>query len=403
MSKPRRLAVMQNVLAIQRPNGRYVIQGRMVSGLLEHIKYWDGQVVSIVEPAPESELETNKDRALGGDNVEVHPSELPFEFHVVPLKSPEYRALLRGCQLGLGGIHYRTTHLARVAREVNVPFIYGTEYTLKTRLQIAQAEETKPLRLAKRTLWEINEERLNVAAIKLAQGLQCNGVPTYYEYRNYNPAPMLFFDGRITESMLIRPDVLEQRLQRLKTGQPLRLGFSGRLNKMKGGDELIEVALELRRQGVPFTLDIWGGGVLADTMRAEVARHALGEQVRMRGYVQFETLVATMQQELDVFLCCHPQGDPSGAYMEAFANGLPIVGYANEALTGLLDLKPYGLTAPIRDRAGVAQAVASLVKKPEQLAQWSRAAAAFAREHTFDKSFQRRNAHFEQVYQAFQR
>lgn len=397
MTSQRALVLTPNVLGIQRANGKVVLAGRLISGALEHIKYWDGRVVMIVEPAPESELEADRDRLLGGDNVEVDPRDLPFELHVLPFRSPRILEIYREATLGLGGIHHRETHLSWVAKKARLPFIYTTEYTLRTRIQIAEAEAPTRFKAFKEAVWATNEERKNMWAIALADGVQCNGVPTYNAYRHINRAPLLFFDGRITEDKLIEADRLEARLARLKTASVIRLGFSGRLNKMKGGDELVEVAKELRKLGAPFTLDIWGGGVLADDMKREIAAHGLGDQVRMRGYVQFETLVRTMQDELDVFLCCHPQGDPAGAYMEAYANGLPILGYDNEALVGLLEHKRCGVATPMRDRAALARAVVELWGQRDRLAAWSREGVEFARQHTFDKSFRRRNDHFEQV------
>lgn len=391
------LLVLANVLGIERANGKVVLAGRLISGALEMAKHWDGPVTIAVEPAPESELERNRDRALGGDNVEVAPGELPFKLKVAPFDSPEINQLIAESAVASGGLNYRQTHASRWARRAGVPFIYMTEYTLLTYLQILFGKQERTVKRAKGTVWHAIVEAKQRLAILAADGLQCNGVPTYQAYRRLCPSTILYFDGRTSEDMLIQPDVLRERLGHLTRGGKLRLGFSGRLNKMKGGDELIRVARALRDRRVDFHLKIWGGGVLAESMKADIDRFGLSNQVELCGFVKFEELVPRVQREIDVFLCCHTQGDPSGAYMEAFANGHPIAGYANEALRGLLELMPFGVEAPVRDPQALAEAIAALDRDRSKLAEWSERAVEHAAQHTFDKTFRRRMQHYEQV------
>jgi glycosyltransferase involved in cell wall biosynthesis len=399
----RTFLILNNVLGIERPNGRVMVAGRLVSGALELMKHWSGEVEVAVEPAPQSELEANQDRALGGDNVEVGPSDLPFRLRVLPFDSQAMKQLLGTITAGMGGLNYRQTHISRWAKSAGVPYIYNTEYTLKTYLQILFAEQADPLKRMRSSVWHTMVEAKQRAAIILCDGLQCNGVPTYLAYRSLCPSTILFFDGRTTEQMLVPPEVLEQRLSHLLGGNKLRLGFSGRLNKMKGADELIGVAQRLKERGLDFSLKIWGGGVLAEEMKAEIQRLDLSGTVEMMGFIPFEELVRKMQREIDLFLCCHPQGDPAGAYMEAFANGTPVVGYANEALGGLLEMMPCGLAVPIRDREALAERIIRLAQDREKIARWSKEAVNHAAQHTFDKSFRRRMEHIDQVIALHQR
>jgi glycosyltransferase involved in cell wall biosynthesis len=397
MSNPRTLVISPSVSGIRLQSGRVVLNNRLLSGIAEHARSWDGHVVMIVEPVPESELEVNRDRMLGGDNVEVDPADLPFECHVLSLDAPEVEAIYRRATIAMAAIHDRQTHLVDVARRAGIPLVYVTEYTLRTRLQIALANLPKSLRLARHMLWVVDEERRYFSSIARAAGVQCNGVPTYDVYRRINGNAILYFDSRISEDMLAPRPVIEARLDRMRRGEVLRLGFSGRLNRMKGADELVLVAHELRKLGVPFTLDIWGGGVLADDMQRDIQRLELADAVRLHGFVAFDELVPVMQREIDAFLCCHVQGDPSSTYIEAFTNGLPVLGYANEALAGLLEREPHGASAPIRDRAALARVIADAWRDRERLAKWSLDALALARDHTFDRTFRRRNDHLEEV------
>lgn len=390
----RRFGVFSNVTAIRRANGKVVLAGRLISGMDAHGRHWDGDLVCVCEPRPESELETNLDRTLGGDNVEVEPSELPFELVVADFESADARRALQSLDVAMVGIGYRTTHLSRWGQELDVPVVYGSEYTLKTRLQVVQAEEQNLVKRARRSAWEVNLERKQQSAIKIALGIQCNGTPTYEVYRRINPNAMLFFDGRMGEDMLVTPEVQAERHARLRRDEPLRLAWSGRLNRMKGADQLPRVAKALRALDVPFQLEIFGGGTSEAEIRSEVAALGLGDRVFVRGFVDFyRELTPHLQREVDVWVCPHPQGDPSGAYMEAFGDGLPIIGYGNEALAGMLALVDAGRTVAIDDPEALAREVASAHRDRERLVRWSTSARAYAAEHTFDKSFERRMKH----------
>lgn len=393
---PRRFVVYNNVTAIRRPSGKVVLAGRLISGMEAHAQHWEGDLACVCEPVPESELTDNLDRALGGDNVEVDPRDLPFELVVADFESAEAKRTLAESTIAMAGIGYRATHLSEWGAELDVPVVYGTEYDLRTRLQAARAEISNPVRLARRALWETLLERKQQRAIRKAVGVQCNGTPTYEAYRVINPNAMLFFDGRVSDDMLANDEEQRARHGRLQSNQPLRLAWSGRMNRMKGADQLPQFAQELKALGVPFQLDIFGGGTLEDSIRRDVAERGLEDCVDVKGFVDFyEVLTPYLKREVDVWVCPHPQGDPSGAYMEAFGDGLPIIGYANDALAGMLERVDAGRTVALNDPKALAQEVASANRNRTQLVKWSQTAREYAAEHTFDKSFARRMRHID--------
>ncbi len=392
------LAVFSNVRAIARSNGNVVLAGRLISGMEEHGKYWPGDLVCACEPAPEADLAGNADRTLGGDNVEISPKDLPFKLVVVDFRGETAKRLLSEVKVAIAGIGHRATHMSAWGNEVNVPVIYGSEYSLKTRLQIVRAEVSNPIRLARKILWEVLLEREQRNAIRIADGVQCNGTPTYDAYKVINRNPMLFFDGRMNDDMLAPDSAQAKRHNRLRSGEPLRLAWSGRLNKMKGANYLPAFANELKNLGVPFKLEVFGGGILEQRLRQEVIARGLGDCVDIKGYIDFvKALTPHMQKSVDIWICPHVQGDPAGAFLEAFGSGLPIIGFDTEALTGLLRLVNAGSTVTLRDVKALAARVAQASRDREELVTWSKAARDFAAAHTFDKSFQRRMTHIEDV------
>jgi len=70
---------------------------------------------------------------------------------------------------------------------------------------------------------------------------------SYKEYKRLNPNPLFFFDTRISENMLATEADIEMRTENRFQDMPLQLVFSGRLINMKGADQLLEVARELKQ------------------------------------------------------------------------------------------------------------------------------------------------------------
>jgi glycosyltransferase involved in cell wall biosynthesis len=237
-----------------------------------------------------------------------------------------------------------------------------------------------------------------VKAISLANGVQCNGTPTYTAYKALTPFPHLFFDTRIEEAMLATSENISARYVGLGSDHPLHLVFSGRLTLMKGVDHLCLVAAHLRKLGVRFEMSICGDGDWAAQLRKDVDKMDLGDLVRLRGTLDFKTeLIPFVTKEAHLFVCCHRQGDPSCTYLETMACGVPIVGYANEALRGLVEASGVGWITAINRPIELAEKIASLYRTPSALLASAHRSQAFAREHTFEKTFRRRVEHLDRV------
>jgi colanic acid/amylovoran biosynthesis glycosyltransferase len=370
------------------------ITKKALSGLALYRKLWGGPVRAILPPGP----------AHTGnlDEVDVDTRTLDFAIEVLDPRSPAARARMRSAAVVMGGADYTLNGTAQFCRDAGVPYVFNSEYTLRTRWQIARSEQKNRLRLLRRLVWEWQQERAFEREVALASAVQCNGTPTYESYRSLAQDVLLYFDTRTDGSLLASDAHVELRARRRQLGGPLRLAFSGRLAAMKGVDHLPALASALRARGVPFTLDVCGDGPLRAELERDVAERGLSDCVRFRGVLDFaRELVPWMRSEVDVFVCCHRQGDPSCTYLETFGCGVPIVGYANEALKGLLERVSAGVTVPIDDVEALADAIADLgaPDNAEALKEAGLSALRFARGNTFETTFARRVAHLREVAQ----
>jgi glycosyltransferase involved in cell wall biosynthesis len=380
------LVFVSAMSAQEAPGGRVLLTKKFLTGMDEYVRRWPGPVRLVIG------------RAEGAwknlDEVALDPADLPFRFQWLPSGEDLY-ALLAGGGLVSAGLFERDLALAPMCRRAGTPLVYTSENSLRTRRQMVRAETRNPLLRLRRELWHTRAESRYVEAVRQSRGLQCNGTPTYEAYKELGVPALLFFDSRVREDMIVSPATLARRTAQM-TGadSPLRLCFTGRLVAIKGADHLVQVAEELRRLGVRFTLDICGGGDLEDAIRRDVARLGLGEIVRLRGVLDFESeLMPLVAANADLFVCCHRQGDPSCTYLETLACGVPVVGYDNEALVGISRVAGVGWTTSLDKPARLAEEIARLNRDRAALAVASSKAREFALRHTFEKTMDARVDH----------
>lgn len=386
MSGDRRLIIAPAMKAAETPDGSLVLTGKFIEGMEAYARLWDGRVTAVLMQG---------DVADGNlDHRTVKREELDFDVAWLPGDDGELVELLQGGAVAMVSLIHEHLRYGEACRRAGVPLVVCTEYSLETRLQISAVETPNVLKRWRRNNWERRLEKQAEAMIREAAGVQCNGTPTYEAYRDINAAPLLFFDSRVTQPKLVGRSDLAARLRAMRMNGPLRLAFSGRLAAMKGAHHLVVIAKALRARQVEFTFDICGGGVLEQRVREEISREGLGEVVRLRGVLDFASeLMPLMKREVDLFICPHPQGDPSCTYIETMACGVPIIGYANEALAGMVEVSGAGWLTPMNQPDQLAEGIARLAGNREMVAEASQKSVAFAGEHTFEATMENRVHH----------
>ena len=319
----------------------------------------------------------------------------PFTLDVIEPGRTLTAEQLRGVDVLLASADdYRQLDAAALCATLPTACLYVIEYTLRTRLDMERHSSAPLLKKLKTAFWHLRNERRIVRALRLADGIQANGSPAFKAYGPGSPSALLYWDTRLPRARLMGRDALEAKLARLRENAPLRLAFSGRLIAAKGADAMVPLALRLRQLGVPFTLDIFGAGELADGIRAAIAAHGLADTVRLRGAVDFDdALMPAIKDEVDVFVCCHRQGDPSCTYAETLGCGVPMVGFANESLAALVEENGIGWTVPMGSIPQLAARIAELAGHREEICARSSAALRFAENNHFENVFDRRIAH----------
>jgi colanic acid/amylovoran biosynthesis glycosyltransferase len=391
MRTNKNLTILQPLQAKLLPNGQVLLTRKLIEAVVELSNYWDGSITVMME-------ETQVDNGNIDQKI-FNLHELPFNLEVISFDQITPALLQQHkSSLVLAVLGYRQNQIAKVCRLAGLPCIYVSEYTLKTRQQIATVTTSNLIIRLRKILWEHNQEIKQRKAIAMADGLQCNGTPTYEAYKGLNRNPLFFFDTRISEDMLATEAEIEKRTENSSPDKPLRLLFSGRLIKMKGADHLLSVAQELKQMKVNFEMFISGAGDLEKTMHEIIAANQLQNCVKMLGVPDFKTeFFPFVKQNIDLFVCCHRQGDPSCTYIETMSCGVPIVGYANEAFEGISAMSETGWVVPMNQPKLMAKKIAELSQNREAIKSMSFKSLKFAQQHTFENTFKARVEHMQQV------
>ena len=366
-----------------------VFDRKFYDGMLLYVDEWPGVISCIMDnasgPLPPFGV------------VKKTFNQLPFKLTI--LKKDQkitYDHIRDAAIVHAAGDSFKQFHISRICQKNKVKCVYSIEYIPETRYQIVDLETDNPIIKLRRYFFIWNGERKRIAAFKAADGIQANGMAAYNEYNSLSNC-VLYFDSRVDSDTMISNNELEARLAKLTQNQQLRLGFSGRLIRMKGADHLVQLAELLKSKGIDFQMSIFGTGDLEEKMIAEINDLNLNDQVSMLGAVDFyKELLPEIKENIDLYVVLHRQSDPSCTYLETTSCGIPIVGYENKSFVGLLQKADVGWSKRIDDLDGIADDIDYLYKNRELIKEKARNCIEFSRAHDFRSTFKKRVAHLRQ-------
>lgn len=171
----------------------------------------------------------------------------------------------------------------------------------------------------------------------------------------------------------------------------------GRLSPAKGFDVAVEAMAHLAAKGIDARLCLVGDGPERTDLEARVERHGLGDRVEFLGTLTHDQILPLYRRAWvllapsRVLANGRRDGIPN-VVVEALAMGLPCVG---TRAAGLEEAIEPGITGALVDPdhpAGLAEAVAALIRQPERLHDMGdngrrRVADAFDAERNFERLY----------------
>ncbi len=239
------LVVIPSVPAA-REEDALLLDDKAASGLNLYCRHWPGIVRCIFREGPTTAI-------LFGKRYDR--DTLPFEVAIIPEAAPVPDSLLHDAAVVLGsGDNYLDFPLAKQCRTLGIPLAFVIEYTLETRLQIIALSEAPPIKRLKSMMWTIQSELRRLRAFTRASALQANGTPAPKGMRRVNRDVFAYFDTACRKPCSPHRADVAAKAARLASGAPLRLAFSGRLERLKGADHLFPIAERLIARGINFRL-----------------------------------------------------------------------------------------------------------------------------------------------------
>jgi len=165
-----------------------------------------------------------------------------------------------------------------------------------------------------------------------------------------------------------------------QVGQPLKLFSCGRLNVVKGHQDLMKAVQILRDQGVDVTLEIageddLGGSGYHQELQAEIIRLGLQDHVSLLGAIDAQA-VRRKLLEAHIFALASWHEPLGVAYMEAMACEVPTIGTNAGGVPELIADGQNGIMVPPKDPKALAGAIVKVSKDPDYAVKLSAAGRA---------------------------
>ncbi|MDO5618395.1 glycosyltransferase family 4 protein [Kocuria sp.] len=276
--------------------------------------------------------------------------------------------------------------------QAQTPIVLTAEVDWRIRWGIQRALGARGIN-ALRVLAGLGRQELRIRrAAGQTAGLQCNGPAASHAYSGLTHESLTYYDHRVRAS-----DLEAARDVSGWDGQgALRLGFSGRLDPIKGPQFALEATRRARVRGLNVELTIFGAGPLEEELR-----RSQDSGIRFAGFRAFrDEWLPEVRESIDLMVLPHPQGDPSCTYFESLGSGCPVLGFRNSTLTPLAVDHGLGWAVEPGNVDGLVERLAQIMEDPQSLADARLRGLEFMGEHTFEKTVQKRVEHTVRCLQA---
>lgn len=185
-------------------------------------------------------------------------------------------------------------------------------------------------RLTHRPMAQLEKFLIRRATIGLFHGQE-----TFNTYAPFSRQPILVHDIHIGKAEHIGQDYLAAKLDRAAQG-PLKIGYVGRADPMKGPLDWVATLARLDKRGVDFEAFWMGEGTKMGAMREAAQVQGVAGHINFLGFVKDRDEVLEKYRGTDVFLFCHKTPESPRCLIEALISGTPIVGYDGAFARGLI-------------------------------------------------------------------
>jgi glycosyltransferase involved in cell wall biosynthesis len=149
----------------------------------------------------------------------------------------------------------------------------------------------------------------------------------------------------------------------------LVLGNAGRLVEQKCQKYLIDIALKLKAQNIPFILYIAGSGPLEKNLKQACRQHSLEKEIV---FLDFVDDVSQLFNTIEIYLTTSLHEGSSHVVLEAMASGIPVIAFDISSMPEIVSDGYTGYLVPFEDTDSFSERVKHLKNNPELLKEMGR-------------------------------
>jgi len=233
-------------------------------------------------------------------------------------------------------------------------------------------------------------DRWTRRALRTARlGLLKEGL-VYDRYQRFGSNVKAVCHSMHRETDVIAGDRLEQRLQAMDSGRPLRAVYAGRFVRRKGLHDSISAIADATRAGAAVELHLFGSGPEEDALRRQATALGVADRVVFHGVVEYSPAFIRTLAEFDLFLFMPIEEDTPRALFDTMAAGLPLLGTRIPFLRTRVENDRLGVLVEIRDSSGAASQLRTLQTDVDRLRALSRNARNAGLRHSVDRWYRLR-------------
>lgn len=196
-----------------------------------------------------------------------------------------------------------------------------------------------------------------------------HGMDCYRAYAPFCANPQVVHNIHLKPHDAISPERREAKVEELRSGCPIRIGYVGRAEASKGAMDWLEVVRFLVESGHDVHATWLGDGPILAEMRSRVEDFRLGDRVRLPGFVADRTEVLDFLKGSHLLVFCHKVPESPRVLIESLVCGTPIVGYESPYPRDLIEDHGWGKLTPPHDVHALARAIGGLDHDRGELAE----------------------------------
>jgi glycosyltransferase involved in cell wall biosynthesis len=220
----------------------------------------------------------------------------------------------------------------------------------------------------------------------LFQGFDC-----YEEFSPFCENAHCIYHVSTQKSDQISAEHLNQKLEDITLGHPLRICYVGRAEAMKGAIDWVNIIYRVHKAGINVQATWFGQGSLIPEMKHLAVQFGILDRIHFPGFVSDRQTVLEALRQHHLLMFCHKTPESPRCLIESLVSGCPIIGYRSAYAENLVKQCGGGIFVDLDDQPAIANQIIQLHQQREDLAQLVRQAAMSGKLYDEDTLFQQRS------------